>query len=361
MDQKLKLQLERIKDWWEGKSIGGPLIIATIAPKIPQEANRYWPDAQNEPDYEQVVEHQIAWLKEYRFYGEAYPVLSHSYGHRGTPIIMAAYLGGQVSFDQRTVWIEPMVDDWERFEIAFDEDNLWVRRSRRLLETQLAQVDGGTMVMVPDLGDALTCFCLLRGTERLLMDLVEIPEVIERKVDEFTEAWVQAHKYFWNIYRAKLPGDHSTLIWAPDRSYMNQCDFSTMISPVMFRRFVVRELERLKEYLKYMVWHLDGPEEIKHLDALLELPYVQAIQTQPGTNRPGCVSDLWLPQLQKIQQAGRSLFAYAGSPQEAEILLNNLSPQGLFIAGRNCFDSHAHANEFLRSARRPAVNRLPDI
>lgn len=69
---------------------------------------------------------------------------------------------------------------------------------------------------------------------------------------------------------------------------------------VDFEKFVLYELEKLKDYLEYMVWHLDGPDEIKHLDILLSLPYIKAIQVVPGAGRPPCTSSLWLPNIEKI-------------------------------------------------------------
>ncbi len=174
---------------------------------------------------------------------------------------------------------------------------------------------------MPDLGDALTCFSMMRGVEELLLDIIEIPEVIIEKIDSFVSAWIQAHSYFHKIYSSKIQGDSSWLLWAPGKTYACQCDFSTMISPKMFEKFVVYELEKIKDYLEFIAWHLDGPDEIKHLDILLSLPYVKTIQVVPGAGRPPCASELWLPNIKKILEKGKNVIVYANNQKEFETLI----------------------------------------
>ena len=292
--------------------------------------NRFWPTPDVEPDFTGLVKTYIQWMENVHFLADAYPCIPHSWGNRGTPMVMAAYLGGRVKFDDTTVWIDSVVEDWNKFRIIFDLNNPMVQRSRRLLEAQRKLCPDGYLPFLPDLGDALTVFSLLRGTERLLLDLVEQPETIEHKIREYTTGWIEAHRYFWDIYHTRFPGDCSGLIWAPGKTYICQSDFSTMISPAMFRRFVVPEIEQLSGYLEYIPWHLDGLEEIKHLDILLDLPSIRAIQVQPGAGPP-CASPLWLPQAKKIQAKARSLIVYANTPEELETLLANLTPEGLCI------------------------------
>jgi len=103
-----------------------------------------------------------------------------------------------------------------------------------------------------------------------------------------------------------------------------------MISPKLFEKFVVYELEKLKNYLEYIAWHLDGPDEIKHLDILLALPYIKAIQVVPGAGKPPCSSPLWLPVIEKILKKGKKVIVYASNKEEFEILIKNF-PSGNII------------------------------
>ena len=73
-------------------------------------------------------------------------------------------------FGEGTVWVDPVVNDWRSFSVRFDPDNVWWKRSRRYFELA-AEAGGGRFIPVlPDYGDCLTCFSLLRGPERLLYE-----------------------------------------------------------------------------------------------------------------------------------------------------------------------------------------------
>jgi len=70
-------------------------------------------------------------------------------------------------------------------------------------------------------------------------------------------------------------------LWAPKRLAQMQCDLSVMISPEMFNCFAMPELEELCDFLDYPVYHFDGQEQIRHLDSLLSLKKLRAIQWTP--------------------------------------------------------------------------------
>jgi hypothetical protein len=147
--------------------------------------------------------------------------------------------------------------------------------------------------------------------------------------------------------------------WAPGTTYLNQCDFSTMISPAMFRQFVMPELLAYDSYLEYILWHLDGYEEVRHVPALLEMTGLRIIQIQPGANNPTASSDQWLPVCKQIQEAGKGLLVYAHSPEEFAFLARELDAAGLLIeccypcdlrvmsanepiSGKSCFAASPH-------------------
>ncbi len=327
-------KLEKISNWWEGKNKGRPLFMKVLpnpSPAGDKPVRIDWEREIRDSDLDSYVRNASRFNSLYP--GESYPVYHHTWGQRGTPMTMSSYLGGRVVFRDNTVWIDPVVDKWEDFRIRFDRKNRWVDVSRRLMDKQLELSAGRYPVSLPDLGDALTCMSMLRGTGQMLFDVVEKPDLVLEKVKEFTDAWKEAHDYFHSMYRRSLEGDCSWLMWAPGRTYACQCDFSTMISPSLFEKFVIFELEQLKDYLGYIIWHLDGYEEVRHLDILLGLRYIKAFQVVPGAGNPPCASETWLPVIKRITDAGKSVYVYAGTPPEVETLSKELPPERLFIDG----------------------------
>lgn len=325
---------EEIKKWWNGNAEKPLISICIVKDRNIHSCNNYWVSENSLPDFEKIVDAQIENSKKLDYLGVSYPGLPHLWGSRGTPMTMCAYLGSNVVFGEDTVWYKKFISDWRNVDIRFDEHNWWVQASRKLMQTQIEKASTDLVIALPDLGDALTCFSMMRGVEELLLDIIEIPEIIIEKIEQFVSAWIQAHKFFHSIYRSKYDGDATWLIWAPGKTYACQCDFSTMISPRMFEKFVVYELDKIKDYLDYIAWHLDGPDEIKHLDILLSLPYVRTIQVTPGAGRPPCASELWMPNIKKILDKGKNVIVYASNQDEFGTLINNFPSGRVFIGCR---------------------------
>jgi hypothetical protein len=82
------------------------------------------------------------------------------------------------------------------------------------------------------------------------------------------------------------------------------------------------------DWLDYAVYHLDGPGAVPHLDLLLEIPSLRAIQWTPGAGQPPMPH--WLPMLRRIQSAGKGLFLYTW-PEELDALMDGLKPEGVIL------------------------------
>jgi hypothetical protein len=107
-----------------------------------------------------------------------------------------------------------------------------------------------------------------------------------------------------------------------------QCDLSVMISPKMFERLVIPELEQQMEWLAYPVYHFDGIEQERHLSHLLGLPKLRAIQ---WTNVDGQAPPrAYMSVLKRIQAAGKNLILMTPAADVPE-LLENLTVTGLYL------------------------------
>lgn len=345
----------RIRAWLELEDVDRAAMYLRVraSDADPADRNRYWPDAGDTPDYEALAEAHLADEQRFDCYAEAIPHVRHQYGTRGTPMTLAMYLGGRVTFEPRTVWVDPVVDSWAGFTPVFDERNPWWQRSRALMETYTKKAAAaGAVASLPDFGDALTCFSLLRGAEQLVLDLLADPGVMQRRVREFVEVWKLCHRQMLDIYREHFEGDACWLTWAPGSVYACQCDFSALLSPDLFRQFVVPELDMMGQHLDYQVFHWDGPDEIKFLDQLLGVPTIRALQWVPGAGQPTAVHRLDM--LKRVQAADKGLYVYATNREEAELLLRELSPRGLFIHMNFPLEDEGAVQALLEFARRHA-------
>ena len=116
--------------------------------------------------------------------------------------------------------------------------------------------------------------------------------------------------------------------WAPGMHAQMQCDISVMISNQMFNRFIVPELTEQCRFLDYALYHFDGIEQLRHLDSLLSISGLDAIQWTQVAGQPP-VTD-YIPELIKIQKAGKSLIIHV-SPGQIKPLMEQLSSKGLYL------------------------------
>jgi 5-methyltetrahydrofolate--homocysteine methyltransferase len=109
---------------------------------------------------------------------------------------------------------------------------------------------------------------------------------------------------------------------------MLQCDFSYMISPRMFKRFVLPELQATCRRLPRSFYHLDGVGQIPHLDALLSIPELGGVQWVPGDGKPDCGH--WPELYQKIHAAGKKTQLIVGGFPAIEAVVAQVgSPRGI--------------------------------
>ncbi len=156
-----------------------------------------------------------------------------------------------------------------------------------------------------DLGGNLDILQTFRPSEKLLFDLYDSPEEVERLVWEAHDVWWHYFRDFENL-TDKNPG-YSTWssIFSEQPHYMLQCDFCYMIGPDMFEKFVKPELIACCDKLTNSFFHLDGPGQLVHLDSMLEIDSLKGIQWIPGAG----AADLkeWPDVFRKISDAGKKI------------------------------------------------------
>ncbi len=295
--------------WWDG-TLERPLVLATLygcdpgrpqpaAPLLTQEtcSDPRWSAEEwiDRIDYELS---KVVWL------GDAFPYFNMDcFG----PGVLSAMLGARLDNSSGRVWFFPP-DEREISEIHFgyDPENPWLKRLKDLYRAAVERWQGQVLVGMTDLGGNLDVLSTFRPSEKLLFDLYDHPEEVERLTWEAHAAWHQVYNELNAILAPVTPGyaDWSTL-YSPTPSYILQCDFSYMISPRMFRRFALPELAATCKRLPHSFYHLDGVGEIPHLDALLQIPELGGVQWIPGDGKPNCAN--WPEIYQKIHAAGKRM------------------------------------------------------
>jgi hypothetical protein len=104
-----------------------------------------------------------------------------------------------------------------------------------------------------------------------------------------------------------------------------------MISEDDFRRFALPFLREQTEKIDYTLYHLDGVDAIRHLDAVLEMEKLNAVQWTPGVGEPQGGDPRWFDLYKKILASGKSVMANWVKPEELQPLIDNVGNHGLHI------------------------------
>ncbi|MFP4378696.1 MAG: hypothetical protein ACLFP4_16765 [Spirochaetales bacterium] len=291
-------------------------------------------------DGEYILKRNLQRFEETYFAGDAFPQIWLNLGASGHA---AFFSGAKYGFDDSTIWFErslgdgPMSDD-DPPEVEFDPEAPLYRATLDLARYLADEARGRFFVSMPDTSGNLDALAHLRGSEGVLTDMISRPEWVHRELVRVQEAWRRTVESVYQITHENNDGG-STIgwlnTWAPGRHAQMQCDLSVMISPECFREFAVPELDAQIDWMDHSLYHFDGIDQARHLDALLDLDGLDAIQFTCVAGQPSPVH--YLPLLKRIQNAGKSLLIplYEGAEQEEIItLLQELSSKGLMLIAR---------------------------
>jgi hypothetical protein len=85
----------------------------------------------------------------------------------------------------------------------------------------------------------------------------------------------------------------------------------------------------MMDAMEYPLYHLDGIGALPHLDMLLELPNLRAIQWVPGAGKERLAQ--WYDVIRKILGARKSVQVFA-QVDEVDDLIANVGTRGLLIS-----------------------------
>ncbi len=324
---------DRMADWWAGKLIDRVPALLRAPSSTPPERKRITslPDRWIDPD---TIFHNLEVdLERWYWGGEAFPWYWPYLG----PMFSAAFLGCTPKFQTNTTWYErPEGLTWDRAdELSFDPDNRWWRLVQELTRRAVAESGGRYLVAIgPAIGAALDLMCELFGSEETMIAMIERPDAVKRMRDRMVEWGRETYDTLDGIIAPHQQGTFTGMfMWAPDRSRVTQVDMCVMISPDMFRDFAVQDIRGLTDHVDQGIYHLDGEGELKHLDQILAIDSVRAVQWVPITKPSDkVVRDPlpWTDLFARIQEAGKKVIVLT-PPERVAPLLDKIDRRNVFL------------------------------
>ena len=307
--------------WWEGERSDRPLI-QVLTPKDPEEGLEQrpwigfdnWDLARHPDEPDSAIDAFENWCSHTHFGGESFPNLWINLGAG----VMGAYLGAEVKFESDTVWFGAQWDDSSARDLKylanakFDENNIWWRRTITATRKATERSGGNFVVGITDIGGIADVIASLRGAKNLLIDCHVRPGDVEDLSERLVGIWHNCYDRLFEIIGRSNPGSSAWMgIWSPLKWYPLQCDFAAMLSPTKFDDLVLPYLKEQCQRLDHALYHLDGPGQICHLDSLLRVSELRAIQWVPGAGEElqgdHCGSEKWFSLYERILGAGKGL------------------------------------------------------
>ena len=321
---------QRYINWWNHKGIvlnmwehfqEGVKPHADIPmPPAPRDLNQKWFDPVWRAEYlDWYVAHSS-------LMADMLPVANTQLG----PGSLAAILGGVFEGGEDTIWIHP--DPNYKDDIVFNPNHPNYLLHKALLRACKEKAQGHYYVGMPDLMEGLDVLAAIKGTDKVLLDTVMQPEVLEHQLQQINDIYFQVFDELYDIIRE---GDEMAFCyfssWAPGKMSKLQSDIATMISVDDYRRFVQPFIREQCQKIDYTLYHLDGVGAIRHLDAILEIDELNAIQWTPGVGEPQGGSPKWYDLYKKILTHGKSVMVCWVTLDELRPLLDNIGGEGVHI------------------------------
>ena len=318
----------------------------TTAPDIPPLTQATCHELSIPP--EKIADRIMLDLSQFEYYGDAFPFFNMDcFG----PGVIAAFLGAQLDNSTGRVWFHPREKKpIHQLHLTYDPENVWLRRIREICVALNDRMEGRAVIGLPDLGSPMDILSSFLPGEELLYALYDEPEEVQRLRVEMEELW-------WRFYTELLPycslpaGGNTNWagLYSAIPSYILQCDFSYMISPSMFREFVLPSLQLDCRRLGHTIYHMDGIGELPHVDSLLDIEELDAIQWIPGEGSPLPNDSAYIELYRKILGRGKQVQIQTCPPEVLSDIVRQIGGRGLFHSALYCrADEKAETLAFLK-------------
>jgi len=214
--------------------------------------------------------------------------------------------------------------------VRLDMQNPYFKTMEALTEYALERGEGQFMVGYTDLHPGLDCVAAWRDPQRLCLDLFDNPDGVHQLVELAIADFEQIYDYFDAMLKARQQLSVSWMgIPSFGKMHIPSCDFSSLISPAFFNEFGLPILQREVKSMTHNIFHVDGKGVAKHLDAILSVPEVHALQWVQGVGDDYPIMQ-WIPFIKDLQARGIPLVIDLAK-EDIVAFTDAMTPEGLFL------------------------------
>ena len=322
--------IDRFDGWW-AREAGTVLLIADI--------RRPAPVYSGISEYTNIptahLKH-LSYLQNGYFGGDAVPDMSPYLG----PGSLSTFIGAEPIYSDKTIWFREgcaTVGEVEKNCLEFLKDSgktksPWYGWSLKAAEYYKKNSYKEYATSMPDLQQNLDVIAGVMGADTMFIEMMDNPREIKELLKIMYSVWEKAFNEHHDIiaddsgYSAYT---HYNIIGKGKTSVL-QSDISCMMSIEMFNEFELSFLRKQCENLDNVIYHLDGPGAIRHLDSILSIDRINAVQWVPGAGNPGNADACWDYLYDKIVQKGKGLYVFLW-PDEIDAFLEKYGKERILI------------------------------
>lgn len=326
--------MQRWIHWWNGSSLDRPVMQITAPLNNPKADISSYINKLRDPkvqwsDTENIFALNLGHLQNHLYLAEAAHIINPNWSAGN-----ACFFGCEPEFTNNTVWVKPLEPSNDNYPpIEFDKDSKWLKFMLEFTKYgRQKTTDDNSFYLVPHFGNsAADTLSLIRSDAELMIDIIENPEWVKQSINKIADAIYYIYNKAMEIIGENNKSYASWFGCVADKPIVSaDADISCMLSPKQFADLFLEQISEQLNLAPYSQYHLDGSGALQHLDALLDIPHLNAIQWVPGSGREAIMQ--WIPVIKKIQDAKKAALIYA-TPNEIPALLDEIkNPDGLCIS-----------------------------
>ena len=324
----------RYEAWWNCDIIDRPCV--SIEFPVPETERRSLPRKEHATirdrwmDTEHLVTTTEVRLANTVHFADSLPVAWPNLG----PEVFSAFYGCQMIYGEQTAWSKPILRDWSQEslnKLHLDTENFYFRKIMEMTDALIEAGKDRFIVGYTDLhggGDAIAAF---RDPQALLIDTVENPDAVKALCGRISTDFLQVYDIFHDkLAAAGMPSTTFLPATSKGKYHVPSNDFSCMISDEAFEDLFLPGIIHECRHMDRCIYHLDGPQALRYLDRLLEIPEIHAIQWVPGTGQDYWAN--WIEVYQRIQSKKKAMMILAVPVKDLFLLFESLNPEGVWIS-----------------------------
>jgi hypothetical protein len=228
----------------------------------------------------------------------------------------------------------------------------------QLTQQAVSLSNGRYIVGLTDLHGNYDILAAMRDPQYLCLDMLDCPDLVRKAGRVASAAYVQAfERLYSHVAQAGMGSTTWCNFYHPGPAYVTSCDFWCLVSDSIVREIILPDVIHEMRPLERNLFHLDGPQALRHLDILLEMENLDAVQWVYGSGN-GRAED-WIDVYRRIRAAGKSAHVYAEDPRDALAVLEAVGPEGLWLQVGPEIASAEEADAFIADVERLTRRHRP--